>query len=64
MKSTYKKTLPPPGITPKKGMETKKVPGSYYTPQMVQKMTDEQIDEHYEDILESKKKWGGIKKEE
>lgn len=61
---TYKKTLPPPGITPKKGMETKKVPGAYYTPKMVQKMTDKQIDENYDDILESQKRWGGEKKEE
>ena len=55
---TYKKTLPPPGVTSKKGMETKKVPGAYYTPQMVQKMSDEEIDLHYDDITESQKSWG------
>jgi len=55
---TYKKTLPPPGITPKEGMKGKKVPGSYYTPQMVQKMSDEEIDLHYDDIIESQKRWG------
>jgi len=58
---TYKKTLPPPGITPKEGMKAKKVPGSYYTPQMVKKMSDAEIDEHYDDILESQKRWGGQK---
>lgn len=58
---TYKKTLPPPGIIPKEGMKGIKVPGSYYTPQMVKKMSDEEIDLHYEDILESQKRWGGQK---
>ena len=58
---TYKKTLPLPGITPKEGMTGKKVPGSYYTPQMVQKMSDAEIDLHYDDILESQKRWGGQK---
>lgn len=55
---TYKKTLPPPGVTSKEGMKGKKVPGSYYTPQMVQKMSDADIDEHYDDIIESQKTWG------
>lgn len=55
---TYKKTLPLPGITPKEGMKSQKVPGSYYTPQMVQKMSDKEIDEHYNDIMESQKSWG------
>ena len=58
---TYKKTLPLPGVAPKEGMKGKKVPGSYYTPQMVQKMSDAEIDEHYEDIKESQKNWGNKK---
>ncbi|MEA3313032.1 MAG: hypothetical protein U9Q18_01505 [Caldisericota bacterium] len=58
---TYKKTLPPSGVTPKEGMKGKKVPGSYYTPQMVQKMSDAEIDLHYDDIKESQKQWGGKK---
>lgn len=58
---TYKKTLPPPGITPKEGMKANKQPGSYYTPQMVQKMSDAEIDLHFEDIQESQKQWGGKK---
>ena len=58
---TYKKTLPPPGVIPKEGMKAKKEPGSYYTPQMVQKMSDAEIDLHYDDILESQKRWGGQK---
>ena len=58
---TYKKTLPPPGVTSKEGMKGKKVPGAYYTPQMVQKMSDKEIDLHYDDILESQKRWGGQK---
>ena len=58
---TYKKTLPLPGIIPKEGMKGKKVPGAYYTPQMVQKMSDAEIDLHYDDILESQKRWGGQK---
>ena len=58
---TYKKTLPPPGVTPKEGMKGNKVPGSYYTPKMVQDMSDKEIDLHYEDICESQKRWGGQK---
>lgn len=60
-KDTYAKTLPLPGVTPKEGMKSKKVPGSYYTPQMVQKMSDAEIDANYDDITESQKNWGGQK---
>ena len=45
-------------------METKKVPGSYYTPQQVKSMTQKQLDDNWEDVLESQKRWGGEKKEE
>jgi len=58
---TYKKTLPLPGVIPKEGMKGQKVPGNYYTPQMVQKMSDAEIDLHYDDITESQKRWGNKK---
>lgn len=54
---TYRKTLPTPGVTPKEGLETKRVPGAYYTPAQVQKMSNKEIDIHYLDIIESQKKW-------
>jgi hypothetical protein len=60
---TYKNKLPPSGVTPKKGLESPKVPGAFYTPQMVQKMSDQEIDQHYEEILESQKNWGKSKKQ-
>ncbi len=58
---TNKKTLPLPGITSKEGMKGNKVPGTYYTPKMVQDMSDEELDLHYDDVLESQKRWGGQK---
>jgi hypothetical protein len=60
---TYKKTLPGKTITPKEGLESKSK-GVFYTPQQVQKMSDKEIDIHYEDILESQKKWNTKKQEE
>lgn len=62
-KETYKKVLPEKGVTPKEGLETKRVPGAYYTPAQVQKMSDKEIDTHYEDIKESQKKWNPKKQE-
>jgi len=54
---TYKKTLPPGGRTPKDNLDTKGKTGIYYTPQMVQKLSDAEIDEHYDDIKASQAKW-------
>lgn len=62
-KETYKKNLPTPGVAPKEGLESKRVPGAYYTPAQVQKMSDKEIDVHYLDIIESQKKWN-LKKQE
>jgi hypothetical protein len=59
---TYKKTLPEKHITPKEGLESRPS-GAYYTPAMVQKMSDKEIDEHYLDIKESQKKWNQKKQE-
>jgi hypothetical protein len=59
---TYKKTLPEKHITPKEGLESRPS-GAYYTPAMVQKMSDKEIDEHYPDIKESQKKWNQKKQE-
>ena len=60
---TYKKTLPDNPITPKTGLESK-AKGAYYTPQQVQKMSDKEVDEHFEDIKESQKKWNPKKQEQ
>jgi len=60
---TYKKVLPEKGVASKEGLEPKRVPGAYYTPAMVQKMSDKEVDIHYEDIKESQKKWNPKKQE-
>ena len=54
---TYKKTLPPEGVTSKEGLKGTTVPGNYYSQEMVKKMSEPQIKEHYPEIQESMKKW-------
>ena len=54
---TYKKTLPAEGVTSKEGLKGTTVPGNYYSQEMVKKMSEAQIKEHYPEIQESMKKW-------
>jgi len=55
--ATYKKTLPPPGKADKEGLGGTTVPGAFYSQEMVKKMSEAQIKEHYPEIQESMKKW-------
>ncbi|MCJ7790522.1 MAG: hypothetical protein MUP69_10195 [Candidatus Atribacteria bacterium] len=58
-KETYKKTLPPEGVTSKEGLTGTTVPGGFYTQEYVKKMSKIPgwIKEHFAEIKESQKKW-------
>jgi len=56
---TYKKTLPPEGVTSKEGLKGTTVPAGFYSQEYVKKMakTPGWIKEHLAEIQESQKKW-------